>query len=139
MLITLCRGNRYSTYSGTLGLWGPNRKTLQYEGNLLSAGPSIVPISWIFFRNTIHVFLLLELCFRDVTTFRMTDNRGGNKKEITVTLPYLPYNSDEPPLSKGLREVIEYCRINCSLSLDVIPTHTTLCEGAQTSTHKENA
>jgi hypothetical protein len=75
----------------------------------------------------------------DVTTFRMTYTRGGSKKEITVTLAYLPYDSDEPPLSKGLREVIEYCRINCSSSLDVMPTYTTLYEGARTSTHKENA
>jgi len=59
--------------------------------------------------------------------------------EIIVTLAYLPYNSDEPPLSKGLREVVEYCRLNCSSSLDVIGMHTTLCEGAQILTHKENA
>ena len=65
---------------------------MQYEGD--NCLPSIVPISCIFVRNTIHVFLLLEMCFRDVTTFRMTYTRGGSKKEITVTLAYLPYDSE---------------------------------------------
>ena len=135
MLITCFRGDRYSTYSGTLGLWG----LCNMRGTLLSAGPRIAPISCIFIRNTIYVFLLLEMCSRDGMTFRMTYTRGGCKKEITVTLAYLPYDSDERPLSKGLREVVEYCRINCSLSLDVMQTCTTLYEGAWTSIHKENA
>ena len=108
-------------------------------GKMFSVGPSIAPISCIFVRNTIHVFVLLELCSRNVTTVRMTYTRGGSKKEITVTLAYFPYDSDELPLSKGLREVTDYCGINCSSSLDVMPTHTTLYEGSWTSIHKENA
>ena len=102
-------------------------------------GPIIGPIFCIFVRNAIHVFLLLELCSRSVTTVRMTYTRGGSKKEIIVTLAYLLYDSDELPLSKGLREVIDYCGINCSSSLDVMPTHTALYEGSWTSIHKENA
>jgi hypothetical protein len=78
------------------------------------------------------------MCSRDVTR-RMTDTRGGSKKEITLTLAYLPYDSDEPALSKGLREVVVYCRINCNSSLDVIPMYTTFYEGAQTPIQKENA
>jgi hypothetical protein len=37
----------------------------------------------------------------------MTYTRGGNKREITVTLAYLLYDSDEPLLSKGIREVFD--------------------------------
>jgi hypothetical protein len=43
---------------------------------------------------------------------RMTYIRGGSKRELIVTLAYLPYDSDEPPLSKGLREVVHYCSRN---------------------------
>jgi len=40
---------------------------------------------------------------------KMADTRGGSKRKLIVTLAYLPCNSDEPPLSKGLREVVYYC------------------------------
>jgi hypothetical protein len=43
---------------------------------------------------------------------RVTYTRGGNTKEFIVTSAYLSYNSDEPPPSKGLREVSDYCSRN---------------------------
>ena len=39
----------------------------------------------------------------------MTYTRGGSKRELTVISAYLSYDSDEPPLFRGLREVIDYC------------------------------
>jgi hypothetical protein len=42
----------------------------------------------------------------------MTYTGGGSKRKLTVTLAYLPYDSDEPPPSKGLREVVDYCSRN---------------------------
>jgi hypothetical protein len=36
----------------------------------------------------------------------------GDKRELTVTSTYLPYDSDEPLPSKGLREVVDYCSRN---------------------------
>jgi hypothetical protein len=45
-------------------------------------------------------------------TVRVTYIRGGSKRELTVTSAYLPYDSDEPPPSKGLREVVDYCSRN---------------------------
>jgi hypothetical protein len=65
-----------------------------------------------FVRNTVHAFPLSELCSRDVTMVRVTYIRGGSKRELIVTSAYLPYNSDEPPPSKGLREVTDYCSRN---------------------------
>jgi hypothetical protein len=47
-----------------------------------------------------------------VTTVRVTYIRGGSKRQLTVTMAYLPYDSDEPPLSKKLREVIDCCSRN---------------------------
>jgi hypothetical protein len=54
-----------------------------------SVGPSIAPRSYIFVRNTIHAFLLSELCSRDVMAVRLTYMRGGSKTELAVTLTYL--------------------------------------------------
>jgi hypothetical protein len=44
-----------------------------------------------------------------VTTVRVTYIRGESKREIIVTSAYLPFDSDEPPPSEGLGEVIDYC------------------------------
>jgi hypothetical protein len=42
----------------------------------------------------------------------MTYTTGGNTSELLVTLAYLPYDSDIPLPSKGLREVTDYCNTN---------------------------
>jgi len=42
----------------------------------------------------------------------MTHTAGGNTRDLLVTLAYLPYDSDIPPPSKGLRKVTDYCSTN---------------------------
>jgi hypothetical protein len=48
----------------------------------------------------------------DVMMVRVTYIRGGSKRELIVALVYFPYDSDKPPPSKGLREVIIDCSRN---------------------------
>jgi hypothetical protein len=50
----------------------------------------------------------LEHCSRDVTVVRMTYTCGGNWEELVIASAYLPYDSDEPPPTKELRDVIDY-------------------------------
>jgi hypothetical protein len=38
-----------------------------------------------------------------------TYRSGGDQRELTVTKAYLPYDSDEPPPTKEMRDVIDYC------------------------------
>jgi splicing factor 45 len=52
---------------------------------------------------------LLELCPRDATTVRLTYTYGGGNRELLVTSAYLPYDSDEPPPTKEVRDNIDYC------------------------------
>jgi hypothetical protein len=78
------------------------------RGGLFSIEPSIAPRCCTFVRNTIPAFLLSELCSRDVTMVRMTYTSGGSTRELTVTSVYLAFDSDKPPMSKGLREVVDY-------------------------------
>jgi hypothetical protein len=52
---------------------------------------------------------LLKFCSRDTATERITYAYGGINEELIVTSVYLPYDSDEPPPNKEVRDVIEYC------------------------------
>jgi hypothetical protein len=50
---------------------------------------------------------LLEFCCSDATTVRIT--RGGDWGELSFASVYLPYNADESPPIKEMRDVIDYC------------------------------
>jgi hypothetical protein len=52
---------------------------------------------------------LLEFCSRDATTVRITYAYGGGNRELVVSSAYLPYDSDEPPPSKEVKDIIDYC------------------------------
>jgi hypothetical protein len=80
----------------------------------------------------VNAFSLLDLCSMDTTMVKMT-YASGSIWELTVTSPYLPYDSDEPPPSKGLRKLLTtVVGIKCSSLLDVMPLHTTIFGGAWT-------
>jgi hypothetical protein len=53
---------------------------------------------------------LLELCSRDVATVKITYTYGRVCEELIVVSAYLPYDSDEPPPTKEMRDIIEYCQ-----------------------------
>jgi hypothetical protein len=63
----------------------------------------------IYVRNHINVLLLLEFCSRDVAMVRILYSTEGNQRELILTLAYLPYDSDEPPPLKELRDITDYC------------------------------
>jgi hypothetical protein len=50
---------------------------------------------------------LLEFCSRDTTTVRITYTYGGGNRKPVFTSAYLPYDSDEPPPSKEVRDIID--------------------------------
>jgi splicing factor 45 len=52
---------------------------------------------------------LLKFCSRDATTVRITYTYGGGNRELVVSSAYLPYDSDEPPPSKEVTDIIDYC------------------------------
>jgi len=52
-------------------------------------------------------------------------------QELTVTLAYLPYDSDETTPSEGLRKLLTLVvGIHCSSSLGMMKMHTTIFGGA---------
>jgi hypothetical protein len=52
----------------------------------------------------------VEFCSRDATTVRITFTYGGVCEELIVASAYLPYDSDEPPPSNEVRDIIEHCQ-----------------------------
>jgi hypothetical protein len=78
-------------------------------GTIFSVVPEGNARSCIYTRNQINVLPLLELCSRDVTAVRMTYTCGGSWEELIIASAYLLYDSDEPPPTKELRDVIDYC------------------------------
>jgi hypothetical protein len=47
---------------------------------------------------------------RDAKTVRITYIYGGVCEELIVASAYLPYDSAEPPPTKEMRNIIEYCQ-----------------------------
>jgi hypothetical protein len=79
------------------------------EGTVHSAGPENNARSCIYVRNHIDALPLLEYCSGDATKVRITYTYGGGCEELFVASAYLPYDSDEPPLTKEVRDIIDYC------------------------------
>jgi hypothetical protein len=44
-----------------------------------------------------------------MTTVMLTNSREGKREKLVVTSAYLPYDSNEPPLTKEMRSVINHC------------------------------
>jgi hypothetical protein len=63
----------------------------------------------IYVRNHINVFPLLEFCPRDATTARIAYTYGGGCRDFLVASTYLPYDSDEPPPTKEVRDITDSC------------------------------
>jgi splicing factor 45 len=78
-------------------------------GTLYTVAPGKNSRSCIYIRNHINALPLLEFCCRDATTVRIIYTCGGGNRELVVSSAYLPYDSDEPPLSKEVRDIIDYC------------------------------
>jgi hypothetical protein len=50
---------------------------------------------------------LLEFGSRNATSVRITYTYGGGCKELMIATAYGPYDSDEPPSNKELRDIID--------------------------------
>jgi hypothetical protein len=59
--------------------------------------------------NHINALPLLEFCSRGATTVRIKYTYGGGCEELIVVSAYLPYDSNEPPPTKEVRDIIDYC------------------------------
>jgi hypothetical protein len=80
---------------------GQIRGLTNFGGTVYSVAPENNARYCIYIRNHINALPLLEFCSRDATTVRIIYTFGGVCKELIVVSAYLPYDSDEPPPTKG--------------------------------------
>jgi hypothetical protein len=78
-------------------------------GTVYSVAPENNARSCIYIRSHINGLPLLEFCSKDTTTVRITYTYGGGWAELIVASAYLPYDADEPPPTKEMRIIIDYC------------------------------
>ncbi|PNF17226.1 hypothetical protein B7P43_G05220 [Cryptotermes secundus] len=78
-------------------------------GTVYSVVPSNDARSCVYIRNHVNALPLLELCSRDTTEVSITYPYQEGSKELIVASVYLPYDSDEPPPTKEMRDIIDYC------------------------------
>jgi hypothetical protein len=78
-------------------------------GRVYSAAPGKNARSCIYIRSHINALPLLELCSRDAATVRITYTYGGVCEELIIASAYFPYDSDGPPPTKEMRDIIENC------------------------------
>ncbi|PNF38780.1 hypothetical protein B7P43_G12820 [Cryptotermes secundus] len=74
------------------------------RGTVFSIIPSNNARSCVYTRNHVNALPLLELCTRNTTY----PYREGRKEQIVASV-YLPYDSDEPPPTKEMRAITDYC------------------------------
>jgi hypothetical protein len=80
----------------------------------------------------------VELCSRDATMMRITYKYGGLCEELIIASAYFPNDSNEPPPTKEMRDIIEHCQSRKgNSSSGVMPMHTTYCGGAPAPTQEE--
>jgi splicing factor 45 len=89
---------------------GQIRGITNTRGRVYSVAPDNNARSCIYTRNYINALPSLELCSRDATTVRITYTYRGGCEELIVASTYLPYDSDEPPLTEKMRDIIDYCK-----------------------------
>jgi hypothetical protein len=79
-------------------------------GTVYSVAPDNNASSCIYIRNHINALPLLEFCSRDTTTVRKTYTYRGGCEELIIASTYLPYDSEEPPPTKEMRYIMDYCQ-----------------------------
>jgi splicing factor 45 len=106
---------------------GQVRGLTNSEGTIYSAVLQNDARSCVYIRDHLNVLPLSEFCSRDTTTVRMTYTDGGSSKELIATSAYLPYDSDEPPPTKEVRDITDYChnrKKQLIMACDAIAHHT---------------
>jgi hypothetical protein len=93
-----------------LVLQGSNKRFNKYRGRVYSVLPENNATSCIYVRSHSNALPLLEFCSRDATTVRITYAYGKVCEELIVASAYLPCDSDEPPPTKEMRDIIEHCQ-----------------------------
>jgi hypothetical protein len=87
---------------------GQIRGIINSGGTIFSVATEGNARSCIYVSKHINALPLLELCSREATIVRVRYIRGGGCEELINASAYLPYDSDEPPPTKEVRDITDY-------------------------------
>ena len=83
---------------------------LSFKGGRLFCSPKDTnPRACILASIDLGAQLLTNFCFRDLVAVQILDCRGP-LKNLVVGSAYLPYDSPDPPPSRELEELVEFCQ-----------------------------
>ena len=84
--------------------------------------------------------MLVQLTSRDVTAVKITISVGGVNRDVVMGSVYLPYDAQEPPPSKELVNLVQFCatqKLLLIVGCDANSHHT--CWGSSDTNSRGNA
>ncbi|XP_044759169.1 uncharacterized protein LOC123316922 [Coccinella septempunctata] len=89
---------------------GGEVRGLSFKGGRLFFSPKDTnPRACILASTDLRAQLLTNFCFRDLVAVQILDCRGP-LKNLVVCSAHLPYDSPDPPPSRELEELVEFCQ-----------------------------
>jgi hypothetical protein len=110
-LLTRPRGSTGIAMALIQELWyhGACIRGLNFPGyTLYSAGGKERPSACILAKN-LKAWMLPGFSCRDLVAVLVKYNKDGVERRLVVSSVYLPYDSEDPPPSRELEELIQYC------------------------------
>lgn len=81
------------------------------RGSIFCASSSPGPRACIYIDSKLKAIKLNQLCTRDLAVARISLILNGKAVDLVVGSAYLPYDSKEPPPTRELRTLIDYCSV----------------------------
>jgi len=81
---------------------------------LFSASGTDIPRACVLTRNK-TVWMLPGFSCRDLVAVLIKYNKDGAERRLVVCSAYLPYDSEDPPLSKELEELCNIVKMKISI------------------------
>lgn len=79
------------------------------QGSLIHANEELGPRAYVFVNRTHSAIKLSQFCTRDLAVATIKLCVEGRITELVIASAYLPYDSDGPPPTRELRELVDYC------------------------------
>jgi len=109
-------------------------------GHLYYDSTCETPRTCIVVTGAVQAKMLVQLMSRDVTAVKITISVGGVNRDVVMGSVYLPYNTQEPPPSKELVNLVQFCatqKLQLIVGCDANSHHT--CWGSSDTNSRGNA
>jgi len=109
-------------------------------GHLYYDSTCEIPRTCIVVTGAVQAKMLVQLMSRDVTAVKITISVGGVNRDVVMGSVYLPYNTQEPPPSKELVNLVQFCatqKLQLIVGCDANSHHT--CWGSSDTNSRGNA